>query len=141
MVSHVSINIPSHKLNRFFVLTPVDGQNYVVFIDDIIKENMGLLFLGQTIESIYSIKFNRDAEINLGDEYAGNVLEKIEKQLIKREVGAPSRFLFEQGMPSYLQLFLSTFFNADRKDMFEGGRYHNLRDLYNFPSFDKSLFH
>ena len=141
MVSHVSINIPSHKLSRFFVLSPIDGMNYVVFIDDIIRENIDILFPGQTIESIYSIKFNRDAEINLGDEYTANVLEKIEKQLSKRDVGAPSRFLFEHGMPSYLQMFLSSFFNADMKDMFEGGRYHNLSNLYNFPSFDNSLFY
>ncbi len=141
MVSHVSINIPSHKLSRFFVLTPIDGMNYVVFIDDVIRGNINIIFPGQNIESIYSIKFNRDAEINLGDEYTTNVLEKIEKQLTKRDVGAPSRFLFEHGMPSYLQLFLSTFFKADMKDMFEGGRYHNLSNLYNFPSFDKNLFY
>ncbi len=141
MVSHVSINIPSHKLSRFFVLSSVDGMNYVVFIDDIIRENINIIFPGQIIESIYSIKFNRDAEINLGDEYAANVLEKIEKQLSKRDVGAPSRFLFENGMPSYLQMFLSTFFKADIKDMFEGGRYHNLSNLYEFPSFDKTLFY
>lgn len=139
MVSHVSINIPSHKLSRFFVLSNIDGMNYVVFIDDIIRENINIIFPGQTIESIYSIKFNRDAEINLGDEYDTNVLEKIEKQLSKREIGQPSRFLFEQGMPSYLQMFLSTLFKADLKDMFEGGRYHNLSNLYNFPSFDQTL--
>ena len=141
MVSHVSINIPSHKLSRFFELSPIDGVNYVVFIDDIIRENINIIFPGQTIESIYSIKFNRDAEISLGDEYTANVLEKIEKQLSKRDVGAPSRFLFEQGMPSYLQMFLATLFKADMKDMFEGGRYHNLSNLFNFPAFDKSLFY
>ncbi len=141
MVNHVSINIPSYKLSRFFVLEPIDGMNYVVFIDDVIRENINIIFPGQTIKSIYSIKFNRDAEINLGDEYDRNVLEKIEKQLSKREIGAPSRFLFEHGMPSYLQMFLSTLFKADMKDMFEGGRYHNLSNLYDFPSFDKTLFY
>lgn len=141
MVRHVSINIPSHKLSRFFELSPIDGMNYVVFIDDIIRENIDIIFPGQTIESIYSIKFNRDAEISLGDDYSANVLEKIEKQLRKRDVGAPSRFLFEQGMPSYLQMFLATLFKADMKDMFEGGRYHNLSNLFNFPVFDKSLFY
>ena len=141
MVSHVSINIPSYKLHRFFELSPINGMRYVVFIDDIIRENIGLIFPGQNIKSIYSIKFNRDAEIALNDEYSVNLLEKIEKQLSKREIGAASRFLFEKGMPTYLQLFLSTLFKAKMSDMFEGGRYHNLSDLYNFPAFDKSLFY
>ena len=141
MVSHVSINIPSYKLHRFFELSPINGMRYVVFIDDIIRENIGLIFPGQIINSIYSIKFNRDAEISLNDEFSVNLLEKIEKQLSKRDIGAASRFLFEKGMPTYLQLFLSTFFKAKMTDMFEGGRYHNLSDLYNFPAFDKSLFY
>ena len=44
MVSHVSINIPSHKLSRFFVLSPIDGMDYVVFIDDIIRETSTYFF-------------------------------------------------------------------------------------------------
>jgi polyphosphate kinase len=30
------VNIPSDKIKRFFVLTPIDGEEYVIFIDDII---------------------------------------------------------------------------------------------------------
>ena len=52
MVSHVSINIPSYKLHRFFELSPINGMRYVVFIDDIIRENIGLIFPGQIIKSI-----------------------------------------------------------------------------------------
>jgi polyphosphate kinase len=141
MVNHVSINIPSYKLNRFFELSSVDETRYVVFIDDIIRENMGMLFPGQNIKSIYSIKFNRDAELSLNDEYNVDLLEKIEKQLSKRDIGAASRFLFENGMPVNLQLFLASLFKVKMSDMFEGGRYHNLSDLSSFPSFDKSLFY
>lgn len=140
-VRHVAVNIPSSKLQRFFVLTPIDGMKYVVFVDDIIRENLNILFPGQHIESVYTIKFNRDAEIKLNDEYSINLLEKIEKQLIKRDIGAASRFLFEKGMPENLQMFLASAFKADVADLFEGGRYHNLSDLFNFPSFDKSLFY
>ena len=141
MLRHVSINIPSYKLHRFFELSSVNDMRYIVFIDDIIRENINMLFPNQHIKSVYSIKFNRDAEIALNDEYSINLLEKIEKQLSKRDIGAPSRFLFEKGMPMYLQLFLATFFKANMADMFEGGRYHNLSDLYDFPAFDKSLFY
>ncbi len=140
-VNHVSVNIPSNKLPRFFELTPVDGVKYVVFIDDIMRENMQILFPGKKIESIYSIKFNRDSEVKLSDDYSFGLLEKIEKQLTKRDVGAASRFLYEKGMPANMQLFLANAFKADMADMFEGGRYHNLSDLMGFPVFDKTLFY
>ncbi len=138
-ISNVVINIPSKKLQRFFTLSPIEGKEHVVFIDDIIRENVTLIFPGQDIESIFSIKFNRDADVQLGDDYSEQLLDKIEKQLSKRDVGAASRFLFEKGMPSNLQLFLASTFKVNIADLFEGGRYHNLSDLFTFPSFNPAL--
>ena len=138
-ISHVVVNIPSKKLPRFFTLTSVDDVRQVVFIDDIIRENLSQLFPGREIQGVYSIKFNRNAEIKLGDDYSDKLLDKIEKQIAKRDVGAASRFLYEKGMPANLQLFLASMFKVDVSDLFEGGRYHNLSDLFKFPSFDPSL--
>lgn len=134
------VNIPSNKVNRFFVLTALDNEEYVIFVDDIIRENLRYIFPKLEIVSAYSIKFNRDAELNLSDEYSGNLLSKIEKQLKKREFGLPSRFLYEKGMPGNLQLFLMAAFDMKYEDMFAGGRYHHLSDLSSFPSFNKSLY-
>ena len=139
ILKHAIVNIPSNKLKRFFTLTPIGGEEYVIFIDDIIRENLKYLFPKLEIVSVYSIKFNRDAELNLSDEYSGDLLNKIEKQLKKRDIGLPSRFLYEQGMPRNLQLFLAAAFSVTYEDMFAGGRYHHLSDLASFPAFDKSL--
>jgi polyphosphate kinase len=139
MLRHAVVNIPSSQLKRFFTLSPQEGFEFVIFIDDIIRENIKLIFPGFELVSTYSIKFNRDAELNLDDEYIGNVLNKIEKKLKKRDVGAPSRFLFESGMPRNLQMFLASAFGVKFEDMFAGGRYHHLSDLSKFPEFGKPL--
>ena len=139
MLKHALVNIPSGKTARFFVLPPIDTIDYVIFVDDILRENLSIIFPGWQIESVYSIKFNRDAELNLEDEYNSNLLAKIEKQLKKRDFGTPSRFLYEKGMPRNLQLLLASIFNVKLDDMFEGGRYHHLSDLSKFPSFNKDL--
>ncbi|RYE27102.1 MAG: hypothetical protein EOP48_34685 [Sphingobacteriales bacterium] len=57
-LKHVAINIPSAKLQRFFELEKIDGVNHVIFIDDIVRQNIKLLFPGNEIESVFSIKFN-----------------------------------------------------------------------------------
>lgn len=126
---HSIVNIPSDRLPRFFKLSPVNNEDYIIFIDDIIRENIQFIFPGFEIAGCYSIKFNRDAELNLADEYAGDLLKKIEKQLAKRDYGPPSRFLFERGMPNNIQLFVATNYNIRHEEMFVGGKYHNLRDL------------
>lgn len=139
IINNVIVNIPTQKLQRFYTLTPVDGVQQVVFLDDIIRQNFDLLFAGQEIISAYSIKFNLDAGIKLGDDYSGKLLDKIEKQIAKRAEGDTSRFLYENGMPQNLKLFLAATFKVSVSDTFEGSRYHNLSDLMGFPSFDKSL--
>jgi polyphosphate kinase len=138
-LKHCVVNIPSEKLNRLFTLSPIDGVNYTIFIDDIIRENMHLLFPGFKIQNIYSFKFNRDAELNLADEYRGNILKKIEKQIKKRELGPPSRFLYESDMPRNLQLFIASEFDVEHEEMYAGGRYHNLKDLSKLPKFGLNL--
>ncbi len=138
-ILHTVVNIPSKKLKRFFELSTLEGYDYVIFIDDIVRENISMLFPGQHIESVYSIKFNRDAEVKLNDEYSLNLLDKIERKLSVRDTGPTSRFLFESGMPVNMQLFLSSLFKVKLEDMFEGGRYHNLSDLFNFPNFSYDL--
>lgn len=133
------VNIPSEKLKRFFVLSPLDNIEYVIFIDDIVRQNLIYLFPGLEILGVYSIKLNRDAELHLVDEYSGSLLNKIDKQLKKRDFGPPSRFLYENGMPENVLLFLASVFKVEYSDMFSGGRYHNLKDLSSFPDFNKNL--
>jgi polyphosphate kinase len=136
---HAIVDIPSDKLPRFFVLEKIEDTQYVIFIDDIIRENLNCIFPGNEIDGVYSIKFNRDAELELEDEYSEDVVNEIEKQLRKREYGPPSRFLFEQSMPQNVQLYMESSFGLKSEEMFKGGRYHNLRDLASFPSFNKNL--
>lgn len=131
------VNIPSEKTRRFFSLTPLDEINYVIFLDDIVRENLVHVFPGLQILGVYSIKVNRDAELYLSDEYSGDLLQKIESQLKKRDFGTPSRFLYQQGMPPNLQMFLAAAFNLTTNDMFSGGRYHNLKDLSAFPNYNR----
>ncbi|MEO6868809.1 MAG: polyphosphate kinase 1, partial [Ginsengibacter sp.] len=102
------VNIPSDKLKRFFILSPIDDYEYVIFIDDIVRENIAQIFPGQDVQGIYSIKINRDSELNLEDEFSGNLLKKITKQLKKRDFGPPSRLLYEHTMPANLQMFLAS---------------------------------
>ncbi len=138
-LTHAVINIPSQKVQRFFVLEPQNNIEYVIFIDDIIRENLSHLFPNMQIIGAYSIKLNRDSELGLDKEYTGDLLQKIEKQLSKRDFGAPSRFLYEGNMPHNVQLFLASAFNLKFDEMFEGARYHNLKDLSSFPQFNKDL--
>jgi polyphosphate kinase len=133
------IKVPSDNLKRFYTLAPVGGKEYVIFIDDIIRENAAHIFPGFEVKGIYSIMINRNAELNFEEDYQGDILKKIKKKLAKRAYGLPSRLLHEPDMPTNIQLYVAGMLSLDPYDLFTGGRYHHLADLLYFPKFGKPL--
>ncbi len=124
------LNIPSAFLPRFIQLPAIESTYYFIAIDDIIRENLDFLFPQYKIEGCYSIKLNRDADLNIEDEYEGNLVKKIRKQITKRKLGVPSRFLFDQSMPDELLKYLKEVLDLKHEDLVPGGRYHNMHDLF-----------
>lgn len=128
------LNIPSANLPRFLELSSIEDDHYIVFLDDVIRENLQEVFPRFIIHGAYSVKLTRDAEMNLEDEFLGDIAEKIEKQLEKREIGHSTRFLYEYNMPGEVQDFVRKYFGLRDDEMVEGGRYHNLKDLGSLPN-------
>ncbi|MBO9152322.1 polyphosphate kinase 1 [Chitinophaga sp. GCM10012297] len=125
---HGIVNIPSANLPRFLRLP--DKQ--IIFLDDVIREHLGFLFPHTTITGCYSIKVTRDAEIDV-DEFSGHLLEKVENMLVKRQLGVPTRFLYDARMPGDLRDSLAEYFRIAHVELVAGGRYHNLKDLAELP--------
>lgn len=132
------VNIPSNELSRFYE-TSYEGENYVFIIDDIIRENLPLLFKNKQIQGCYSFKITRNAEMELKDEYNVDIADLIEKQIQKRDLGLATRFLHEPSIPQSALVFLAQQLNLKHANVVEGGRYHNLKDLGDFPIKDASL--
>ncbi|GAB4396609.1 MAG: RNA degradosome polyphosphate kinase [Microscillaceae bacterium] len=128
------LNIPSHHLPRFRKLSPQNGKQYFIFLDDIIRANMAYVFPGYEIEEAFSIKLNRDAGLHLDDEFAGDLIDKIRTHLHLRNLGLPSRFLYDAKMPEAMRAFLQNVYEISEEDAVPGGRYHNFFDFMGFPN-------
>lgn len=132
------INIPAEHLPRFLSIN-ADGKQYIVFLEDIIKENLPKIFKQYSVAGVYNFKITRDAELELQDEYEEDVVDKMEKQIAKRDFGLATRFLYDAKMPRpYLHMLVKVF-NLDSASMVEGGTYHNLKDFASIPVNDSSL--
>ena len=105
-----------------------------MFIDDIIRANLSSIFPGYVVESCYSIKISRDADIYLDDEKGGNIVENIRKKVKKRKIGALSRFMYDSNMPDDFLAFVCNAFGITVDDLVLGGRYNNLQDLIKLPN-------
>jgi polyphosphate kinase len=135
---NVILNIPSNQLPRFFSIN-ADDRQFIIFLDDIIRHNLDKLFKNEVLTGCYSIKITRDAELDLNDEYHGDLSEQVEKQLLKRDLGIATRFLHQPGVPLRTLHFITDKFNLQSSSVVEGGVYHNLKDLSGLPVNNPSL--
>jgi polyphosphate kinase len=129
-----TLNIPTDHLSRYFELPEIDGVYYFIHLDDIVLRHIDFLFPGYEVISCKSVKLNRDADLLIEDEYAGDLVEKIKKQLNSRNIGVPSRFLHDSAMPKHVLNFLIKIYKLQEEDIVIGGRYHNRSDLMSLPN-------
>ncbi|AXY77359.1 polyphosphate kinase 1 [Paraflavitalea soli] len=126
------INIPSDTLPRFKACT-LNGTTYIVFLEDIIKHHLPYVFRQATLAGAWNFKITRDAELNLEDDFEEDMAEKIEKQIMKRDYGFATRFLYQPGIPAPCLESMITHFGLTNASIVAGGTYHNLKDLAALP--------
>jgi polyphosphate kinase len=132
------ITVPSDVLPRLFAVN-TDAEKFVVFLDDIIKNNLDYLFPGETISGVFNIKITRNAELNLSDEIDEDITAALEKELKKRDLGFATRFLCQPGIAlRHLYRIIYTL-NLNNASIVQGGYYHNMKDLNSFPLHDEAL--
>src|SRR5690606_4302670 len=131
---YAMIEIPSDKLPRFIELPRHRGNDYVIFLDDVIKFCLPNIFPGYDIAGTYSIKLTRDAHLHIDDEFTGNLREKIQKSLQRRSRANPSRFLYDNSIPKPFLKLLKESLELTDEDLVPGGRYHNFYDFFKCPN-------
>ena len=129
------VKIPSDQLPRFVTLPTKGDRHDVIILDDIVRHSVSRLFPGYDIQDTYSIKLTRDAELDIEDEFSGDLVQKIKSSLQKRQVGPASRFVYDREMPQHLLSYLQDTFDLRKNDMLPEGRYHNNFDFFKFPDF------
>jgi len=130
------VMVPSNIISRFLVLSSTDNMNYVVMLDDVMRYNMGEIFapFGFDTFSSYTIKFTRDAELDIDNDISKSFIEQMSDSLRKRKKGAPVRFVYDENIPDALLVRLLRKLNITASDNLRGGgRYHNFKDFMSFP--------
>jgi polyphosphate kinase len=133
--SYSIVRIPSDLFPRFVPLPSEGNRHDLIMLDDIVRHNISLLFPGYRISDTYSIKLTRDAELYIDDEYSGNLMQKLKASLLKRQVGPPSRFVYDRELPTDMLAYLQDTFDLGKNEMLPEGRYHNNFDFFKFPDF------
>lgn len=130
------LEIPVSEVGRFLRLPDKDGKSYIIYIDDVIRYCLPLIFLGMGYKSFeaYAFKFTKDAEMEIDNDLRKGTLQKISKGVKSRRRGEPLRVVSDSNMPKDLLRRVMGKFNLGGVDTIQyGGRYHNNKDLMSFP--------
>lgn len=130
------IQLPVGEFGRFIQLPESEGKTYLMFLDDVIRYCLPMIFVGMkyTDYEAYTFKFTKDAEMEIDSDLRTGVLQKISKGVKSRKKGEPLRFVYDEQIPRDLLKRLTDRLNIDKNDTrVAGGRYHNFKDLMKFP--------
>ena len=131
------IEIPTDHVSRFLVLpTGADKRNLVMYLDDVVRYCLEDIFsvYGFIGFKAYTIKFTRDAEMDIDPDVSKSFLESVREGIRQRKYGNTVRFVYDGSMPRKVLTSILKKFGIKRGDTVEkGGRYHSLRDLTQFP--------
>ncbi len=67
-------------------------------MEDLIEQHIQSLFSGYIPIDVHAFRLTRNADLPLNEEGAEDLLEEIEKELLKRRWGAPVRLEVEKGI-------------------------------------------
>jgi polyphosphate kinase len=91
------LQVPSN-FPRFHQIIKEPGNNFILF-EDIIKANAYKLFPGMKIIDSYAFRITRNADLELEEEEADDLLTLIEEEVKKRRLGIIVRFEVEDKIP------------------------------------------
>ena len=128
------IKLPTDETSRFVRLPNIDDKYHYLLLDDLVRSNMQELFPGYNIESCYNIKMLRDADLGIQDEFSGNLVEKIRRNLGLRKSGEPAMFIFDRTIPPDFLNVLKDAFGLYKEDMLPSNRFLNIQDFINLPN-------
>ena len=131
---YAQIKIPFSKVPRFIKLTPYNGKNYVMFIDDMIALNLDIVFPGFDIDSHYAIRVSRDADFSIEPKEGVNIVDAVRKRVKKRKIGNANRLVYDGSMPRDMLEYICEAYDIPHGQCIRSSRYLNLEDLTKLPN-------
>ena len=111
------VQVPS-RLARL-VQVNVEGGNAFVFLEDLIRLHLPLLFPGQVIVETSAIRLSRDAELEFDDEGGHSQLERVERELRRRNISDVVRLEVETNASPELVALLCTQLEVASDDVYQ----------------------
>ncbi len=128
--------IPVHEIVRRYTDARVGKQKQFVFLEEIIAANLTTLFPGSQILEACPFRVTRNADMEIAEDEASDLLETIEAGVRQRRFGRVVRLEVPENMPQHLLDLLKGHLNIDRTDIYQSPGPLGLSQLFELASID-----
>jgi len=118
-------------------LVPIGSETKFTFLSEVIARNLGSLFHGMTVEHAQMFRVTRDADIDIREDEADDLLRALQLELRKRRFGAPVRLEVGPGMPEEMLVYLMESVGIEPDDVYVVDGPLNILDLNQLCDLDR----
>ncbi|MBR6881064.1 MAG: RNA degradosome polyphosphate kinase [Clostridiales bacterium] len=117
-VNFATLQIPT-VVPRLHMINSEDGEIYFVPVEQIIKANLDMLFFGQKVISSACYRVMRNADLDIDEDEAEDLLKEIEEQVRRRRFGEIIRLEIEDDMSDDILKFITEELEIEKGDIFK----------------------
>jgi polyphosphate kinase len=111
------VKVPS-SLPRFVPVASPWGETHFVLLEDVIAHNLDELFPGVEVLRSFCFRVTRDADLDIQEDEADDLISAIETELRKRRFGEPVRLEVEAAMPHAMRELLLESLELEEDDLY-----------------------
>lgn len=111
--------VPIPSVLPRLVQVPSDTQAHFVFLEQIIIEFIDSLFTGHEIVRVDPFRITRNADLEIEEEEADDLLEEIQRSLKRRHWGFPVRLEVNRGISGRALSFLAKVCELEEEDIYQ----------------------
>jgi polyphosphate kinase len=119
-------------------LVQVSEKTKFTFLSEVIAANLGALFPGLTVEQAHTFRVTRDADIDIREEEADDLLRALQQELRKRRFGSPVRLEVSADMSDEMVGYLMESIGVEPDDVYVVPGPLNILDLSQLCELDRS---
>jgi len=113
------------------------GEVAFVWLEDLIAANLRALFRGLSVSRSYAFRVIRDADFEIREDEAGDLLQSIERGLIRRRFGSVSQLEISADLPSEIENLLVSNLQIDPRDVYRSEGVLGLSCLMDLMAIDR----
>ncbi len=128
--------VPVHEITNRYLGRRLSKRKQFVFLEEIIAANLEALFPGMKILESHPFRVTRNADMEIEEDEASDLLETIEAGVRQRRFGRVVRLEVQHDMPQFMLELLKGYMGIERSDIYQTPAPLGMSQLFDLLSID-----